>query len=289
MRVLIVGCGYVGIQLGAELVREGHAVWGLRRSPRADPEFRKAGIVPIRMDITIPESFPRLETQFEWVVLCVSASGGGAAEYDAVYLQGTRNLMSWLSVAPPAKFVYTSSTSVYGQTDRSWVTESSPTAQTTETGRILVETEELLLDEASKAGFPAVVLRVAGIYGPGRAYWLEQVRSGQVRVEGTGQRILNMIHRDDVVGSIITALGRGRPGQVYNAVDDEPVAQQSLLEWLSERLECPVASSISEELAMVKKRGLTNKRVSNRKLKEELGYCMRFPSFREGYLAILNS
>jgi nucleoside-diphosphate-sugar epimerase len=197
--------------------------------------------------------------------------------------------MSWLSAGPPAKFVYTSSTSVYGQADGNWVTESSPTAPATQTGRILVETEELLLNEAGKAGFPAVVLRVAGIYGPGRAYWLEQVRSSQARVEGTGQRILNMIHRDDVVGSIITALGRGRPGQVYNAVDDEPVAQWNLLEWLSERLECPVASSMSEELAMMKKRGLTNKRVSNRKLKEELGYRMRFPSFREGYSAILNS
>ncbi len=137
-----------------------------------------------------------------------------------MYLQGTRNLIEWLGAAPLKKFVYTSSTSVYGQNDGSVVKESSPTEPAAETGKILVETERVLLAAARKeiprpvdelctpespgkdgplttalspsegergntrppsdnprfvgTGFPAVILRLAGIYGPGRGYWFKQ-------------------------------------------------------------------------------------------------------------------
>jgi nucleoside-diphosphate-sugar epimerase len=289
MRVLIVGCGYVGVRLGAQLVRQGHSVWGLCRSGRSDAELQRSGIVPLRTDITAPGSFPGLGPGYEWVVHCVSASGGAAPEYEQVYLEGTRHLMSWLSSAPPAKFVYTSSTSVYGQTDGSWVDETSVVAPESPTGRILVQTEELLLEAASKTRFPAIVLRVAGIYGPGRAYWLEQVRAGAARIEGAGQRVLNMIHCEDVAGAILAALAQGRPGRIYNAVDDEPVTQMALVQWLCHRLHCPLPAATTGEPGRARRRGVTNKKVSNRRLREELGYRLNFPSFREGCEVILNS
>jgi nucleoside-diphosphate-sugar epimerase len=194
-----------------------------------------------------------------------------------------------LSSAPPAKFVYTSSTSVYGQTDGSWVDETSEVAPESPTGRILVQTEELLLEAASRTRFPAIVLRVAGIYGPGRAYWLEQVRAGAARIEGAGQRLLNMIHCEDVAGAILAALARGRPGRIYNAVDDEPVTQMALVQWLSSRLDCPLPEATTGEPGRARRRGVTNKKVSNRRLREELGYRLKFRSFREGYEVILNS
>ncbi len=289
MRVLIVGCGYVGVQLGAQLVRQGHSVWGLRRSGRSDPELQRAGIVPLRTDITAPGSFPGLGPGYEWVVHCISASGGAAPEYKQVYLEGTRHLMSWLSSAPPEKFVYTSSTSVYGQTDGSWVDETSEVAPESPTGRILVQTEELLLEAAIRTRFPAIVLRVAGIYGPGRAYWLEQVRTGAAHIEGAGQRLLNMIHCEDVAGAILSALAQGRPGRIYNAVDDEPVTQMAMVQWLSSRLGCPLPEATTGQPGRARRRGVTNKQVSNRRLREELGYRLKFPSFREGYEVILNS
>ena len=127
MRVLIVGCGYVGLPLGAELVRLGHEVFGLRRSASAENELKAAGIKPLVADITRPDELARLPRDFDWVVNCVSSTGGDAEDYRQVYLQGTRNLIEWLSAAPPKKFVYTSSTSVYGQTDGSQVKETSPT------------------------------------------------------------------------------------------------------------------------------------------------------------------
>jgi nucleoside-diphosphate-sugar epimerase len=167
-----------------------------------------------------------------WVVNCVSASGGGVEKYREVYLQGMRNLIEWLGTAPPKKFVYTSSTSVYGQNDGSLVKENSSTEPAAETARILVETERVLLEAAREgmprptdalcapetAGkdgpltpalspsegergntrqlsgnprlmgtrFPAVILRVAGIYGPERGYWFKQYLKNEARIEGNG-------------------------------------------------------------------------------------------------------
>jgi nucleoside-diphosphate-sugar epimerase len=287
MRVLIVGCGYVGLPLGAELVKQGHEVFGLRRSAGAEAELKSAGVKPLTADITKAEQLAQLPAMYDWVVNCVSASGGGADEYREVYLQGTRNLIEWLGASPPKKFVYTSSTSVYGQNDGSLVRENSSTEPAVETGKILVETERVLLAAARERKFPAVILRLAGIYGPDRGHWLKLYMSNEARIEGNGTRILNMIHRDDVAGVIIAALKSGRPGEVYNAVDDEPVSQLGFFQWLSGPLGKELPPSAPEDAEVVRKRGVTNKKVSNRRLKMELGYQFKYPTFRQGYTAEL--
>src|SRR6185436_125329 len=107
MRVLIVGCGYVGLPLGAELARLGHHVFGLRRSAAADVELRSARITPMHADITDYETLEELPNEFDWVVNCAASGGGGPQEYQQLYLQGTHNLLDWLAPAPPGKFVYT--------------------------------------------------------------------------------------------------------------------------------------------------------------------------------------
>jgi nucleoside-diphosphate-sugar epimerase len=318
MRVLIVGCGYVGLPLGAELVRLGHEVFGLRRNASAEIELKAAGIKPLIADITKPEILAKLPCEFDWVVNCVSSTGGNAEDYRQVYLQGTRNLIEWLAPSPPKKFVYTSSTSVYGQTDGSQVKESSPTAPAAETAKILVETEKLLLasafplnrpsatfspsggegrDEGASAAkettpngqnmpaFSAVILRVAGIYGPDRGHWFKQFLKNEARIEGDGSRILNMIHRDDLIGCIIAALKSGRPGEIYNAVDDEPVSQANFFQWLAATVGKYPPPSAPENPVEDRKRGVTNKRVLNRRLKMELGYQFKYPNFRKGYTA----
>jgi nucleoside-diphosphate-sugar epimerase len=280
MRTLIAGCGYVGLAVGAELTREGHQVWGLRRTRATEESLRAAGLEPITADITQPESLARVRPQFDWVVNCASASGGGVEQYKSVYLEGTRNLLAWLAAAPTQKFVYTSSTSVYGQTDDSLVDEQSRAEPVAETGRVLREAERLLLAPAGSA-CRAVILRVAGIYGPGRGYWLQQFLSGEARLEGDGGRVLNMVHRDDVAGAVIAALKQGRAGEIYNVVDNEPVTQLAVYEWLSQKLGRAMPPSTIEMAP--RKRGLTTKRVSNRRLRKELGYSLSYPSFREGY------
>jgi len=283
MRVLILGCGYVGTPLGAVLVKQGHEVFGLRRRPGADAALAAVGIKPLAADITRLEELSRLPAGYDWVVNCVASSGGGAEDYRWVYLQGTGHLLEWLAASPPRKFVYTSSTSVYGQTDGSLVTETSSAEPAVETARVLVETEKALVEAAERSGFPAVVLRLAGIYGPGRGHWFKQYLSGMATIEGKGERVLNMIHRDDVVTAIVSSLRQGQPGRIYNVVDDEPVTQLDFFKWLSNRLGRALPPFAPRVLAGTGKRGTTNKRVSNLRMKDELGWPLKYPTFREGY------
>ena len=286
MRVLIVGCGYVGVPLGAELVRLGHEVFGLRRNAAAVAELQAAGIQPLIGDVSRPESLVKLPHDFDWIVNCVAA-GGAAENYRKIYLQGTHHLIEWLTPNPPKKFVYTSSTSVYGQNNGSPVKESSPTEPLAETSKILVETEKVLLASVAERKLPAVILRVAGIYGPDRGHWFKQFLKDAAHIEGDGSRCLNMIHRDDLVGCIVAALKNGRAGEIYNAVDDEPVSQLHFFQWLAQAVDKPLPPSVPENADVQSKRGMTNKRVSNRKLKMELGYRFKHPTFRQGYSAEL--
>lgn len=285
MRVLIVGCGYVGLPLGAALVGQGHEVFGLRRSATGGEALTAVGIKALAADVTDPASLAALPGPFDWVINCVSSTKGGADEYRQIYLQGTRNLLAWLKTAPPKKYLYTSSTSVYGQTDGLPVKESSPVTPANETSQVLVETEAVLMDAARDERFPAVILRVAGIYGPERGHLFHQYLKNEARIAGDGLRIINMIHRDDLVGVIIAALKNGRPGEVYNAVDDEPVTQLYFLRWLSETLGKWMPPQATEGENAQRKRGLTNKKVQNRRLKMEIGYQFKYPTFRQGYTA----
>jgi len=218
-------------------------------------------------------------------VNCVAAGGGGAENYRQIYLEGNRNLIEWLAGSPPKKFVYTSSTSVYGQNDGSVVTEKSPAAPEVDTSKVLVETENILLAAVAERQFPAVILRVAGIYGPERGHSFKQFLRGEARIEGDGARFLNMIHRDDVVGCIIAALKNGRPGEIYNTVDDAPVSQLDFFKWLADELKKPLPAGIAADAEGWRKRGVTNKRVSNAKLSAELNHQFQFPDFRAGYAA----
>ena len=285
MRVLIVGCGYVGLPLGAELARQDHEVFGLRRSMLAAAELQAAGITPLHADITQAETLAKLPRDFDWAVNCTASGGGGADDYRKIYLEGNSNLVAWLADSPLKKFIYTSSTSVYGQNDGLVVTEKSPVEPDAETSKVLVGTEKFLLETVAQKKFPAVILHVAGIYGPGRGHSFKSFLRGAARIEGDGSRWLNMIHRDDLIGVIITALRGAKPGEIYNAVDNEPVSQLNFFEWLAAELKRPLPPKVAADAEAWRRRVVTNKRVSNAKLRAELKYEFQFPDFRAGYAA----
>ena len=295
MRVLVVGPGYVGLPLALDLARRGHEVSALSRTADNKSELIAADVRTFKADITNLESLLRLPCDWDWIINCVSSSRGTIEQYRKVYLDGTHNLLSWLAKSPPQKFVYTSSTGVYGQSDGSVVTESSPTAPESETGKILVETENMLLTAALEQRFPAIVLRVSGIYGPDRAYWLKKLTEEGGEIESSGERIINMVHRDDVVGAIVAALEKGEAGKIYNVTDDEPVSRRELFEWRDKNFNLQTSNSLRPSSATAEserarhKRGATNKRVSNARLKAELGYEFKYPTFRKGFSAILSS
>jgi nucleoside-diphosphate-sugar epimerase len=152
---------------------------------------------------------------------------------------------------------------------------------------VLVETERLLLQAHSESKFPSIIVRLAGIYGPGRGYLFHQYLKGEACISGSGERFINMVHLDDVVGGIIAVLQEGRPGEVYNLADDEPVTQLQFFEWLSARLGKPLPPYVNPADEPPRKRGVTNKRVSNARLKSELRYAFKYPTFRDGYESMI--
>jgi len=282
MRALIIGCGYTGLPLGEMLARAGHEVYGLRRSASCDEDLAARGIQPIHADITQPASLPD-DGRFDAVINLTSSSKGGLDEYRAVYLNGTRNILEWLRAQPPAIYLHASSTSVYGQTDGSWVTEESPTRPANATSQVLAEAENELFHAHREIGFPAVILRAAGIYGPDRGHLFLQYLRGEATLRGDGENWLNMIHLEDLARAIAWLIPRGVAGQIYNLADEEPVRQIDFFAWLAAKLGKPMPPSAP--LDPGRKRGLTHKRVSCAKLKAATGFTFTHPTFREGYSA----
>lgn len=286
MRVLIIGCGYLGQRIGSDLAAAGHEVFGARRQAEGAEVLVKSGIHPVIADLTDAEQLRRLPLDWDGVVLSAASAGGGLEDYRRVYVEGTRQVLRWLEARPPQKLVYTGSTGVYGQQDGEAVDEDSPTAPDAPTAQVLVEAEGLLREAAAAGRVPAVILRLAGIYGPGRGYWLKQFLAGAARLEGDGSRVLNMIHRDDAAQAVIAALDRAAPGTVWNVVDDEPVTQLTLFEWLAARLETPLPPAVDDAAGGGKRRP-GSKRVLNRRLRQTLGVELAYPTFRAGFEAEL--
>lgn len=274
MRILIAGCGYVGTRLGIELAVAGHEVAGLRRDPTGlPPEIR-----PVTADLTDPGSLTALPTELDAVVLAASPDAREAAAYRAAYRDGPENLLTFLANRgdPLRRVVLTTSTAVYGQRNGEWVNEESATEPTSRTGRILVRAEAAM----AAAGWHATIVRLGGIYGPGRTRLLEQVRRGEATCP-EHPVFTNRIHRDDCAGAIAHLLAVDDPEAVYCAVDHEPVERCALLRWLAEQLGAP-----QPRVGDGRTRG-GSKRVRNDRLVAS-GYVFRYPTFREGYGALID-
>ena len=281
------GCGYIGQAVGQTLALRGERVVGICRNSDSAEALREKGIQPCVADITSLDSLQTIPPKFDAVVDCVSSGGQGDEAYRAVYVTGTRNLLEWAKTSPPKIMLFTSSTTVYPQTNGEWVDESSPTDPAHSSGKILLKAERLFLE----SGLPVVVLRLGGIYGPGRHALLDKLRSGVKVLAGEGRHYLNMIHRDDIVQVILAALDRKPAGQVFNVVDDEPTLQIDAVDWLCQQLKLPPVQfdpAIEPRFKGRLRRGFqSNRRIRNQKMKAMLDVTLRFPTFREGLLPLL--
>ena len=169
--------------------------------------------------------------------------------------------------------LFTSSTSVYAQRDGLWVTEESETKPAHETARVLLQTEKLVL------AHDGIVARLAGIYGPGRSALLTNFLSGTAILDPKNDRFLNQVHRDDIAAALFLLLDRPSPGhEIYNVVDDQPILQSECYRWLAKRLNRPIPPFGKPKAQP--KRGASNKRVSNAKLRR-LGWIPRYLTFAE--------
>jgi nucleoside-diphosphate-sugar epimerase len=267
-RALIVGCGYVGTATADLLFSRGWEVEGWTRSQESVQKLA-AKPYPVRVvDITNRGDVANCSADFDAVIHCASTRGGGAELYRQVYLNGARNLFERFA---RSTMIFTSSTSVYVQTDGSWVTETSAAEPSHETGRILLETEKLVL------GHGGIVARLAGIYGPGRSALLEKFLREEAFIDPEHDRFVNQVHRDDIATALALLLDRQLArADIYNVVDDEPILQSECYRWLAEKLNRPVPPT--RRSLVPRKRGASNKRVTSAKLRA-LGWAPQYPNF----------
>ncbi len=278
-RVLVAGCGYVGTALALRLARAGHEVWGLRRRGNLLPEPVHA----ISADLTQEQTLHSLPGDLDVVFYTTAADDSSERAYAAAYVTGLQTLVAALSqkrMRP--RVVFTSSTAVYAQADGQWVDEDSETAPTHFSGTLLLRAETAL----ENSGLPHVVLRLAGIYGPGRESLLSSVREGRATYREGPPRYTNRIHRDDCAGALQHLGLMASPARLYLGVDDEPADRRVVLEYLATLLSAP-AARVATEPAKPRRSG-SNKRCCNQRLKAS-GYSLEYPTFRDGYAAMLKA
>lgn len=278
-RVLIAGCGDVGSRLGGLLARRGHGVWGLRRHPENLPE----GIEPLAADLTDPVTLQDLPPDLDLVFYTAAAEGRSDEAYRQAYVDGVRHLLEALQEAgqTPQRILFTSSTGVYGQRDGSWVDETSPTEPESFTGRRVLEGEELL----AQGPFPAVSLRLGGIYGPGRTRLLDRVRRGEATCPEGPPIYTNRIHSEDAAAALVHLGFLGTVESCYVGVDRRPADLCEVLRFLARRLEAPPPRTVPAESTDIR-RG--SKRCSSRRLFDS-GFRFVYPTYREGYAEMIEN
>lgn len=277
-QVLIAGCGDVGTRLGLRLAQAGWQVHGLRRNAaQLPPEI--APVTGDLQDDNCPAQWPLGE--LDYVVYCAAATQSDEAGYRAAYVDGLRRVLGWLEQhgQRPKRIIFVSSSGVYGQQDGEWVDEASPAIAERFSGQIMLEAEQVALS----APVPASVVRLTGIYGPGRKWLLNQVREGY-RVAVEPPLYGNRIHVDDASSLLAFLLEADQRGvaldDCYIGVDDQPVPLHEVVAWLREQLG---VSQLSEQ-ATVRRAG--SKRCSNARARA-LGWVPQYSSYREGYTAVL--
>lgn len=276
--VLIAGCGDIGGRLASQLLPHGWTVYGLRRSVAKLP----AGVLGVSGDLfdaRMPEQWP--EGRIDYLVYCATPSQRDEAGYRAAYVEGLRHVLSWTerSGQKPKRVIFVSSSSVYGQQQGEWIDETSPAEATGFSGVVMREAEALALS----CGFAASIVRLTGIYGPGRSDLMNRVRQGY-SVAIDPPLYGNRIHADDAAGLLAFLLQTDAGGvaleDCYLGVDDAPAPLAEVVDWLRQRLG---VTQWSEENSV---RRAGSKRCSNARARA-LGWVPRYASYREGYEAML--
>ncbi|TVP47316.1 MAG: SDR family oxidoreductase [Gemmatimonadales bacterium] len=271
-QVLIAGCGYVGTRLGELLAARGDHPVGLRRNPSGLPP----SIEPLAVDLLAGDLESRIPPA-DLVVYAASADRSDESSYRRIYVDAVDALLRvFESREPdqrPSRLVFVSSTAVYGDAEGGWVDENTSPRPESFRGSVMVEGEDRVLGSP----IPGVVLRLGGIYGPGRTRIIDLVRAGQARCPGDGPIWSNRIHREDAAAATMHLLDLPEPEDVYLGVDAEPTPLCQVYRWLAEQVGAPEPP---KDPAVSRDR--SNKRCSSERLQAS-GFAFRYPSFRDGY------
>ncbi len=296
-RLAIFGAGYVGGALARRALADGWSVVALTRNVETAAELRALGCAVVVGELSGSAWWdaPELAGGAERVAVTVAAGGGGVAGYQRSYVDGLRSVVGWgervrasagVASGDAGHLIYTSSTSVYPQGGGARVTEADAVGGEAETTRALIEAERIA---GEWPGAGATVLRLAGIYGPGRVHLVEQVRSGEV--SGQADAHLNLVYREDIVDAMEAAWERRagskeRGAEIYNVADEGAATKGEVVAWLAERL--GVAAPRFTGLPAGGRRAVTPDRVIDAsKARAELGWRPAHATFREGYARVL--
>ena len=275
-KVLLAGCGELGFYLGCLLQEHGFDVTGLKRTPVEEPPFPL-----VYADLMDLNSLSVLAPQYDFIVYTATPDSVTPEGYQAAYVAGLGNLLN-ATATPREKLLLVSSTGVYGQSAGEWVNEESATNPKRFSGKILLESERL----ARELCPATTVVRFSGIYGPGRLRNVRKVRQGNSVIENPPQ-YTNRIHCDDCVGVLAFLIAEQLNGvalaPVYLASDCDPAPEHEVLDFIAETLKL---AKPPREVPDDPDTAPLNKRCSNEQLLR-LGYEFHFPSFKEGYLQVM--
>lgn len=270
--LLVAGCGYLGCEITRLAKSREWKVVGLTHTATSANQLRSDfGIDAHVADLSSAESMRAITSivgKVDLAVHCASTKGGGVDAYRAVYVDGCKNL---LDAFAPGRLVFVSSTSVFGQVNGEVVDESSVTKPASLTGGVLLEAERIALDARGS------VVRLGGIYGPSRSVLLRKFLDGTATIDEGVARVINQIHRDDAAEAVLHVAGLSGGG-IFHAVDSDPQLQPELMEWLAATFDRAIPPSAPRKIG--KRRGWSNKFVSNKKLRDS-GWSPRYSSFRD--------
>lgn len=271
MAVLIAGCGYVGNILAGLLLQKGHVVYGLKRDISSLPN----GVKAVQADLTEPATLTSLPAEIDSLVFMPTPASRDQSAYESVFLDGWKNL--WHSLKkPPGRTLLVSSTAVFGQSDGSIVNEETVPEPARFNGKVLLRMEQLAASCTDKL----VVVRIAGIYGPGREGLIRLAASKGLEIQQFPACFTNRIHRDDAAAALMHLLLLDDPRALYLVSDDQPACRYEVLAWMAKALGNTVPKGLSV------KQGRCGKRVDNQRLRRS-GFRLDYPDYRAGYGAIL--
>jgi nucleoside-diphosphate-sugar epimerase len=273
-RILLAGCGDLGERVAQRLRAHGDEVWALRRQP---PVRGGHGIHWLRGDLTDPASLRELPAGITRLVYLPAPATRDKAAYRAIFVDGLRYLLDALDRRKLARVLFVSSSAVYGEHDGDWVDEATPTDPPGFNGAVLLEAEQWLAEQS----LPSTVLRLAGLYGPGRLQLIERLRAGQLRVPRETPHWANRIHVDVAAAAVAHLLQLKSPQPLYLGVDDTPMPLDELYDFLAALIDAPLPAEGAAPT------GVGSKRLRNARLRAS-GWAPQWPNAREGYAALLD-
>jgi nucleoside-diphosphate-sugar epimerase len=278
MRILIAGCGYVGVRLAGLLSARGHEVFALRRNPPPgeQPFTWLAG------DLTRPDAidFP---ASIDLLILAAGLQRGADVSYAELLESGYMRLIAYLRNTghPLQRVVMISTTGVFAECEGDWVDEDAPAGTISLSGTHYHRAEMLVASH----GIPSVIARLSGIYGPGRIRLIREAREGRAVLYPPPPHYLNHIHADDAAAAVAHLALHPKPQPLYIVSDREPADRNDVMRWLANELVLPPPPEAAPGISAPPRRS------GNKRCRSDLlvasGYSFIYPTYREGYRALL--